>query len=59
MSDEVPPRVLLHPVHCEDCENGVRALRVCRFDRLHEWPVVKPQGCLYYQERRHADGQGR
>lgn len=57
MSDEVPPRVLPHPVRCEDCENGVRALRVCRFDRLHEWPGVKPQGCLYYRERGGRDGR--
>ena len=46
------PRVLPHPVRCEDCENSIRALRACRFDRLHEWPEVKPQGCLYYHERR-------
>ena len=52
MSDEVPSRVLPHPVRCEDCENSIKALRACRFDRLHEWPEVKPQGCLYYRERR-------
>lgn len=45
-------RVLPHPVHCEDCANSIRALRVCRLDPLREWPVVKPQGCLYYRERR-------
>lgn len=55
MSDEEPRRVLPRPVRCEDCENSIRALRACRFDRLHGWPGVKPYGCLYYVRR----GRGR
>lgn len=52
MSDDVPPRVLPHPVRCEDCENSIRALRACRLDPLHGWPGVKGLGCLYWRERR-------
>lgn len=55
MSDEEPRRVLPHPVRCEDCENSIRALRACRFDRLRAWPEVKKLGCLYYVRR----GRGR
>ena len=51
MDEEPVPHVLPHPVRCEDCENGVRALRVCRLDPLHEWPGVKELGCLYWRER--------
>lgn len=55
MDEEPRRRPLPRPVRCEDCENGVRALRVCRYDPLREWPGVKELGCLYYRER----GSGR
>ena len=55
MTGEPRRRPLPRPVRCEDCENGVRALRACRFDRLRGWPGVKPYGCLYYVRR----GRGR
>lgn len=51
MDEEPVPHVLPRPVRCGDCENGVRALRVCRLDPLHEWPGVKELGCLYWRER--------
>lgn len=51
VSDGAVPRVLPRPVRCGDCENGVRALRACRLDPLHEWPGVKELGCLYWRER--------
>ena len=57
MSDEEPRRPLPRPVRCEDCENGVRALRACRFDRLRAWPGVKPYRCLYWRERGRGRGE--
>lgn len=46
------PRVLPHPVRCEDCENSIARLGRCRLAPLSGCPEVKPQGCLYYRERR-------
>lgn len=57
MSDGATRRPLPRPVRCEDCENGVRALRVCRLDPLHEWPGVKGLGCLYWRERGRVRGE--
>ena len=57
MTGEPRRRPLPRPVRCEDCENGVRALRACRFDRLRGWPGVKPYGCLYWRERGRGRGE--
>ena len=57
MDEEPVPHVLPHPVQCEDCKNSIRALRACRLDPLHEWPGVKPCGCLYWRERGRDRGE--